>query len=69
MTPELPRAPMSAPVVTALQISSPVAPIGSFARFVTTIWRVRDMLVPVSPSGTGNTFRSLMGCFWALMAA
>ena len=30
---------------------------------------VKDMLVPVSPSGTGKTFRSLMACFWALMEA
>ena len=30
---------------------------------------VMDILVPVSPSGTGNTLRSLMACFWAVMAA
>ena len=30
---------------------------------------VRLMLVPVSPSGTGNTFKSLMDCFSAWIAA
>ena len=30
---------------------------------------VRLMLVPVSPSGTGNTFRSLIFCFCRVMAA
>ena len=60
MTPELPRAPMSAPVVIALRISAPSAPMGSCARFSTTVCNVSDMLVPVSPSGTGNTFRRLI---------
>lgn len=57
MTPELPRAPMRAPVVTALRMSAPEAPMGRFATLLTTDWMVSDMFVPVSPSGTGNTFR------------
>ena len=68
ITPELPRAPRSRAEAVApaawptvsqcfLRISAAAAPM------------VRVMLVPVSPSGTGNTFRSLMDCFWALMAA
>ena len=37
---------------------------------VTAVWIVRLMFVPVSPSGTGNTFRSLMACFcWVIQAA
>ena len=60
MTPELPRAPMSAPVVMALRISAPSAPMGRRARFPTTLSMVNDMLVPVSPSGTGNTLRRLI---------
>ena len=36
---------------------------------VTAAPMVMDMLVPVSPSGTGNTFRSLMACLCAVMAA
>ncbi len=59
MTPELPRAPMRAPVVMALRISAPVAPMGRLAALDTTLWMVSDMLVPVSPSGTGNTLRRL----------
>ncbi len=61
MTPELPRAPMSEPWATALQVAAmsgrrrrrrrpprPPSPA------------VRAMLVPVSPSGTGYTFSRLM---------
>ena len=48
---------MSAPVVIALRISAPAAPMGRLARFSTTVSSVSDMFVPVSPSGTGNTFR------------
>ena len=38
MTPELPRAPMRAPVVMALRISAPRAPMGRFATLLTTDW-------------------------------
>ena len=31
--------------------------MGRFATLLTTDWMVSDMFVPVSPSGTGNTFR------------
>ena len=60
MTPELPRAPMSAPVVMARRTSARSAPMGSAARLSTTEASVSDMLVPVSPSGTGNTLRRLI---------
>ena len=66
MTPELPRAPMSAPVVIALRISAPSAPMGSCARFSTTVSNVSDMFVPVSPSGTGKTLRRLISSFRSL---
>ena len=66
MTPELPRAPMSAPLVMALRISAPEAPMGSLARFATTDSSVSDMFVPVSPSGTGKTFRRLTSSLRAL---
>ena len=52
MTPELPRAPISEPWAMALQVAARSgesrAPISSV-----TDSRVRAMLVPVSPSGTG----------------
>ena len=57
MTPELPRAPMRAPVVMALRMSARAAPAGRAARLSQTILMVSDMFVPVSPSGTGNTFK------------
>ena len=66
MTPEFPRAPMSAPVVIALRISAPAAPMGRLARFSTTVSSVSDMFVPVSPSGTGNTFRRLISSLRSL---
>ena len=66
MTPELPRAPMRAPVVMALRISAPPAPMGRFARFSTTVSSVSDMFVPVSPSGTGKTFRRLISSLRSL---
>ena len=60
MTPELPRAPMSEPCVTAVATSSIVASAGSAWTSLTTVPSVSDMLVPVSPSGTGKTFSLLM---------
>ncbi len=54
MTPELPRAPMRAPVVMAFRASAPEDPMGRRAMLVTTLSMVRDMFVPVSPSGTGE---------------
>ncbi len=49
ITPELPRAPMSDPWMTALC----TAELSASSRPATTDSRVRAMLVPVSPSGTG----------------
>ena len=40
-----------APAMTSISAST-----GSAASSLTTDWSVRDILVPVSPSGTGNTF-------------
>ena len=51
MTPELPRAPMSDPCEMAWQVGSIPGPAWSSS--ATTASRVRAMLVPVSPSGTG----------------
>ncbi len=50
---------MSAPVVMALRTSCALAPMARLATLPTTLWMVSDMFVPVSPSGTGNTFRRL----------
>ena len=59
MTPELPRAPMREPWVMALAISSMVASAGRAWTSLTTVPRVSDMFVPVSPSGTGKTLSLL----------
>ena len=53
MTPELPRAPIREPCPMALQTSGRPAPASTPASSLTTASRVRAMLVPVSPSGTG----------------
>ena len=69
MTPELPRAPRSRADAVVLAAS---AMLSGWVRLssVTAVWIVRLMFVPVSPSGTGNTFRSLMACFcWVIQAA
>ena len=69
MTPELPRAPRSRADAVVLDAS---AMLSGWVRLssVTAVWIVRLMFVPVSPSGTGNTFRSLMACFcWVIQAA
>ena len=68
MTPELPRAPRSraeALVAAAWLMDWE----GFFRASVAAVPMVRDILVPVSPSGTGNTFSSLMLCFCAPMEA
>ena len=51
ITPELPRAPMSEPLVIAAHTSASPSPAASRSSHTET--RVSDMLVPVSPSGTG----------------
>ena len=54
MTPELPRAPLSAPLAAMESILD--ASCSSFAAISCTVdFIVRDMFVPVSPSGTGKT--------------
>ncbi len=55
ITPELPRAPSSAPRAKAATTSRWLALGGSFATARLPSWSVRYMLVPVSESGTGNT--------------
>ena len=67
MTPELPRAPISEPWLIALHVSSMASPAPSSS--ATTASRVRAMFVPVSPSGTGYTFRRLIPFWWARMAS
>ena len=52
MTPELPRAPMSEPWLTAAHTAAISAPFGSGSS-ATTDSKVNAMFVPVSPSGTG----------------
>ena len=63
ITPLFPRAPINDPWAMASQVPpmSADAPSSSF----TTASKVRAMLVPVSPSGTGYTFRRLMPSMWA----
>ena len=68
MTPEFPRAPRSR-ALAAVWATSPTVAHCFFFSSAAAALMVRLILVPVSPSGTGNTFRSLMCCFWALMAA
>ena len=68
MTPELPRAPRS---------MAEAATLDAFSRSGSSVLRrseaaelmVMDILVPVSPSGTGNTFSSLRACLLISMAA
>ena len=60
ITPELPRAPMREPWVIALAMSSMVASAGRASTSRTTVPSVRDMFVPVSPSGTGKTLSLLI---------
>ena len=53
ITPELPRAPIRDPCPMALHTSGRPAPASTPSSSLTTASRVRAMLVPVSPSGTG----------------
>ena len=53
MTPEFPRAPIREPWPMARHTSGRPAPSSTSASSLTTDSRVRAMLVPVSPSGTG----------------
>ena len=57
ITPELPLAPRSAPLDTASHISWKRLEEQAFISDIADCM-VSDMLVPVSPSGTGNTFRA-----------
>ncbi len=66
MTPELPRAPISEPRLTAWQTSSIDSAVRSS---VLTDSSVSDMFVPVSPSGTGYTFRRLSSSWCARNAS
>src|SRR5579875_3884979 len=59
MTPELPRAPNSAPCASFAAITpAAVSLLAAMSRVAACI--VLDMLEPVSPSGTGKTLRALM---------
>jgi hypothetical protein len=69
MTPELPRAPMSEPWVMAPAMASISASTERAASSFTTDWSVSDMLVPVSPSGTGNTLSLLISSALSATAA
>ena len=64
MTPELPRAPMRAPKLIAVATRSAdcSATPSASARAART---VASMLLPVSPSGTGKTFRALTSSTWS----
>ena len=68
MTPEFPRAPRSSAEAVAWA-ALPTVSKDCFFISAAAAPMDRLILVPVSPSGTGNTFRSLMRCFSARMAA
>ena len=64
ITPELPRAPRREPLAIAFATFSRVgASIAATSRAADMM--VMVMFVPVSPSGTGNTFNSLIHSFFA----
>jgi len=67
-TPLLPRAPQKDPFAkmpnASPKCSGGTSPIRSKPEV-----RVASMFVPVSPSGTGNTFIRLIVCWWILRAA
>ncbi len=71
MTPELPRAPMSAPRLAAAATRSAGASRPTSSASSSAARTVATMFVPVSPSGTGNTFRALISstCFSMLATA
>ena len=60
ITPELPRAPMSAPNDAAAATRSAGASAPTPSASMRAARTVASMFVPVSPSGTGNTFRALI---------
>src|SRR4029077_17177680 len=64
MTPELPRAPMRLPCDASLAILLTSAAFDSFTSS-TADCSVSSMLVPVSPSGTGNTLRRFTSSWFA----
>ena len=68
ITPELPRAPRSSAEAV---VSAAFASVGSlsFASSFIAAVMVIDMFVPVSPSGTGKTFSSLICSFCSVMAS
>ena len=69
MTPEFPRAPLSAPRATAAA-TSPTLTAFFACISLTAELMVWDMFVPVSPSGTGKTFSaSTLSRFWVSSAA
>ena len=59
MTPEFPLAPRSEPLEIAFAIAS-MLPSASLLTASAALMIVSVMLVPVSPSGTGNTLSSLI---------
>ena len=68
MTPELPRAPrsMAEAVISAAFVS---VTLPALRRSAAAAFSVMLMFVPVSPSGTGKTFSSLICCLWISMEA
>ena len=60
MTPLLPRAPSSAPRAIALLIEPTVADAASGTSAEVAARSVSNMLMPVSPSGTGKTLSALI---------
>ena len=65
MTPEFPLAPISMPLARVFVITArSLEPL--FLTSDMPLVNVRDMFVPVSPSGTGNTFRELTSS-WRLL--
>ena len=68
ITPEFPRAPRRR-AEAVVWAAWPTASWDFFFSSAAAQPMVRPIFVPVSPSGTGNTFKSLMACFWAFRAA
>ena len=56
MTPELPLAPLKAPFCTASHKLSKLL-FGQAFNSLTALFKVKLIFVPVSPSGTGKTFK------------
>src|SRR5215471_9630748 len=68
MTPELPRAPIRLPWAATRAIL-PTSPAWDSRMSSTADCSVRSMFVPVSPSGTGKTFRRLISSWCAFSHA